>query len=266
MIWEGNLLKMRATHNRPVSYSLDNGSFPVLLNQLLGSEVKLEYMNRINCIRCGKTTRTSFGQGYCYPCFLAAPETEDCVLRPELCRAHLGESRDMDYARSHCLIEHCVYLADSGGIKVGVTRHTQVPVRWIDQGATAAVRIARTPDRYTAGSIEVALKPVFSDKTNWRNMLRFRGINSATLLENKEKAWRYLPEEFQPFYENDDDICEIDYPVIRYPESVTSVSLDKTHAISGMLLAIIGQYLVWADGKCLNIRKHSGYLVRITAG
>ena len=124
-----NLLKMKAAYNNPVQYSMNTGSEEINMNLLLGKKLSIHYLHKINCIKCGRLTKTSFAQGYCYPCFISAPETEDCVLRPELCKAHEGLARDMDYAAGHCLIDHFVYLAISGGLKVGVTRNTQIPVR-----------------------------------------------------------------------------------------------------------------------------------------
>ena len=60
-------------------------------------------------------------------------QCRECVIKPELCRAHLGEGRDMEWEREHHLKDHYVYLAVSSGVKVGITRDTQVPTRWIDQ-------------------------------------------------------------------------------------------------------------------------------------
>ena len=155
--------------------------------QASGQEISMQYKGRINCLKCGRETKKSFAQGYCYPCFTTAPETEECVLRPELCRAHEGIARDMDYAKKHCLIEHVVYLSLTSGLKVGVTRNTQVPTRWIDQGAVKALELARTPNRYTAGLIEVALKSHIADKTNWRKMLSGSDPGDMDLLKEKER-------------------------------------------------------------------------------
>jgi len=166
-----NLIKMESENSDPVNYFLKTADSKFLLNDLIGNEIILSYKNQINCINCGAPIKTSFAQGYCYPCFITSPETEDCVLRPELCQAHVGVARDMEFAKNHCLIEHYVYMASTGGLKVGVTRHTQRPIRWIDQGAWQAIIVARTFNRYLAGSIEVNLKKHFPDKTNWRKML-----------------------------------------------------------------------------------------------
>jgi hypothetical protein len=80
---------------------------------------------------------------------------------------------------------HIVYLALSSEVKVGVTRKTQVPTRWIDQGAIEAVSIVEVPNRYLAGITEVALKN-YADKTNWRKMLT-NSIEPVDLLAERLK-------------------------------------------------------------------------------
>ncbi|NJM15800.1 MAG: DUF2797 domain-containing protein [Bacteroidales bacterium] len=190
----GNLQKMRTEHGQPVQYYLQLGKEELHVNNWIGKELYIDYQGVINCIKCGRVTNKSFSQGYCYPCFLSAPETEECVLRPELCRAHEGIARDMEFATAHCLIDHYVYFAVSSGLKVGVTRNTQVPTRWIDQGANCAMPIARTPNRHTAGLIEVALKQHYADKTNWRKMLSGQYPN-IDLVQERDKVKALLHSE-----------------------------------------------------------------------
>ena len=160
----GVLRKMKVEYGGgepQVNYTLSLGDQNIPISRLLGTRIRVTWTNRILCLNCGKPTKKSFGQGYCYPCFIKIPETEVCVLRPELCRAHLGEARDMQWAEEHCLKDHYVYLAVSGGLKVGVTRRSQIPTRWIDQGASRAVRIAMLPNRFLAGSLEVTQELLF---------------------------------------------------------------------------------------------------------
>jgi len=265
MDYEGNIIKMRAEYNSPISYYLPVGGKEIFVNSMLGEDISVKYKGRINCIKCGRETKTSFAQGYCYPCFISAPEAEECVLHPELCRAHEGIARDMEFARGHCLIAHFVYLALSSEIKVGVTRNTQIPVRWIDQGATRAVKLARTPNRYLSGLIEVALKAVFRDKTNWRRMLSSNIIDNIDLITEKRKAEYSVPDQLKPYITNDDEIFTFNYPVSQYPEKVISINLDKLPEYTGKLTGIKGQYLIFKDGNVLNIRKHAGYLIQIKA-
>jgi hypothetical protein len=264
MLASGTILKMRSEFADPVKYFLPVGETELPMNELIGQNIQLAFTGQINCISCGKRTKTSFGQGFCYNCLQTAPEASETVMRPELSKAHLGIARDMDWAREHDLIDHFVYLAVSGELKVGVTRHHQVPTRWIDQGADEAIILARTPNRHIAGVIEVYLKNFFSDKTNWRSMLQNKTDQKYNLPEEKENAFQLLPAELQQYLHPDSPIWHIKYPVANYPEKVSSVSFDKDPVISGILSGIKGQYLIFSDGRVLNIRKHNGYFLEIS--
>ena len=264
MIYEGNLKKMRTIHESPVKYYLTLGEEEINMNSLIGKQVNINYNGRINCIRCNTLTQKSFHQGYCYSCFISSPECDAGVLNPEKDQAHLGISRDMEWAKQNSLIDHYVYLAITGNLKVGVTRHTQIPFRWIDQGAWQAIVLAITPNRFIAGSIEVALKKHFQDKTNWRIMLSSANHNGFDLVKEKEKALKLLHPDFQKYGFADDSITEIHYPVVGYPVKVKSVGFDKQPVIRGILTGIKGQYLMFRSGEVLNIRKHGGYLVDLS--
>ena len=172
MRYNGTLLKMETKLANPIEYELPIGDELVYMNHLIGKYIAFKWLKEIYCVVCGRKTNKSFAQGFCYPCFLNAPETSECIFRPELCQAQDGIARDMEWAENHCLQEHFVYLAISSGVKVGVTRSGQIPTRWIDQGAWQTIKLAKTPNRYTAGLIEVALKEHISDRTNWQRMLK----------------------------------------------------------------------------------------------
>jgi hypothetical protein len=264
MHFEGTVRKMRTELKEVVQYFLPLGNSEVYMNELIGSEINIKHTGAINCIRCDRLIRNSFAQGYCYPCFISAPETEECVLRPELCRAHEGVARDMEFAASHCLIDHYVYLAQTPGIKVGVTRSTQIPTRWIDQGADRAVRLARTPNRYTAGLLEVALKDIFPDKTSWKQMLSGKTILDTDLIQEKGNALELMPFDLRQYFIENDEIAEITYPVLSFPSGIKSINMDKTKEFSGRLNGIKGQYLIFEDGRVINIRKYGGYYLAIT--
>lgn len=255
---------MRSEFAAPVKYFLPLGESELSMNEVIGKSVSLRFTGQINCIACGKKTKTSFGQGFCYNCLQTSPEASETIMRPELSKAHLGIARDMDWAREHDLIDHFVYLAVSGELKVGVTRHHQVPARWIDQGASEAIILAKTPNRHIAGVIEVFLKNFFSDKTNWQSMLKNKSVQEYNLPEEKLNAHQLLPAELQQYFYSENQIWQFNYPVLSFPEKVTSVSFDKEPVISGILNGIKGQYLIFADGKVLNIRKHSGYFLEIS--
>lgn len=262
---EGNLRKMRSVLADEVEYHLPLNEREVPMNQLIGKCIRMECTGEIHCIRCGRKTSKSFAQGYCYPCFQTAPETEECVLRPELCRAHDGISRDMEYAATHCLIEHVVYLSVTNDLKVGVTRNTQVPTRWIDQGAVRAIELVRTLNRHSAGLVEVFLKQHLKDKTNWRAMLKNEVIFGGDLVETKRNILKLIPDDMDITESADDRVTGINYPVRKYPEKVRSLNLDKDPVVEGELSGIKGQYLIFSDGGVINIRKYGGYRVVFSA-
>jgi hypothetical protein len=260
---EGNILKMRTELATPVKYFLPVGQNEISMNDLIGKEISMNFTGQINCISCGKQTKTSFSQGFCYNCLQTAPEASESVIRPELSKAHLGIARDMEWAEKHDLIDHFVYLAVSGDVKVGVTRYHQIPTRWIDQGASAAIKLATAPNRHIAGVIEVFLKKHFTDKTDWRAMLKNEIAVNFNLLEEKEKVYGLLPVELKKYFNPDHEITEIEYPVVSFPKSIKSVGFDKTPKIEGVLNGIKGQYLIFQDDSVLNIRKHNGYYLQI---
>ncbi len=260
---EGNILKMRTELANPVNYFLPVGETEINMNDFLGSEISMVFTGQINCISCGKQTKTSFGQGFCYNCLQTAPEASESVVRPELSKAHLGIARDMEWAEKHDLIDHVVYLAVSGDVKVGVTRHHQIPTRWIDQGASEAIQLATTPNRHIAGVIEVFLKKFYADKTNWRTMLQNQIAENVDLQDEKEKIYKLLPLELKKYFNPENGVTEIKYPVISFPQNIKSTSFDKTEKIKGILTGIKGQYLIFNDETVLNIRKHNGYYLII---
>jgi hypothetical protein len=262
---EGNLLKMSTCQTNDVDYFLNVSDRQYYVNEWIGHTLTLQYQHRINCIRCGRETKKSFFQGYCYPCFISAPETDECIIRPEKCMAHEGISRDMEWSKTHCLIDHYVYLAVSSGLKVGVTRHNQIPTRWIDQGASRAVVLAKTPNRHIAGLIEVDLKNHFADKTNWQQMLKNKVSREINLNEERDKAAQLLREDLKEYLIDDAEVRTIHYPVKEFPEKVKSISFDKTDEYRGVLTGIKGQYLIFEDGSVFNVRKHNGYLASIEA-
>ena len=259
----GNLRKMKSSLSDVVHYRLPLSDERVDMNARIGTSIRLEFEGQINCINCGRLTKKSFGQGFCFPCFRSSPVASECIIKPELCRAHEGEARDMDWAREHCLTEQVVYLAKSSAIKVGITRNSQVPTRWIDQGASEAIVFARVPNRYTAGVVEVAMKDHLTDRTNWQRMLKNQ-ISDADLLQKKTELIETLDAQMRQYVDDDTKVWQITYPVETFPAKVKSLSFDKLPVIEGTLAGIKGQYLIFDDGRVLNIRKHNGYFVTLT--
>jgi hypothetical protein len=195
-------------------------------------------------------------------------------MKPETCHYDEGTCREPAWGEQNCMQSHYVYLANSSGVKVGITRAPQIPTRWIDQGASQALPIFRVPHRYLSGLVEVALKEHVSDRTDWRRMLK--GSPEPVDLEQrrdklvaetrgamKELAKRFGEETIE-FLEHD-EVVNIDYPVMEYPDKVRPLNFDKTPIIEGTLVGIKGQYLIFDTG-VLNIRKFSGYDVNIELG
>ena len=263
MIYEGVLTKMQTEYADPVQYYIvfENGFLNV--NQLLNKEIQITFQG-YQCISCGKKKKI-FRQGFCYDCYYSNPAAGDWIMKPELSTAHLDiEDRDLDYEKKVQLQPHIVYFAFSGGLKVGVTRKTQVPTRWIDQGATEAIVIAEVPNRYLAGITEVALKQQYADKTNWRKMLQ-NHTEPYDLISERNKIAALIPDEAQTyFHEQSASPFIINYPVVDYPNKIISLNLDKTLSFKGTLMGIKGQYLLFDDGTVFNVRTFEGYVVSIT--
>lgn len=261
--FEGNIEKMDTVGIAPVQYYLQLQQEKILMNDLIGKPIEIKFTGRINCINCNKLTKKAFGQGFCFDCFSNSAENSDCILRPELCEGHLGKGRDPQWEFDHHVKEHYVYLAESGGVKVGVTRETQIPTRWIDQGAWQAIILAKVPYRKLAGIIEMELKKHMSDKTNWQAMLKDER-QDADLITEKKKAASLLPVELKRYVTAEDEIVKIEYPLTSVFQKVNSTNLDKNPTISGILHGMKAQYLIFDNGDVMNIRSMSGYYITLS--
>jgi len=263
MIYEGVLSKMPTELGNPIQYYLVFESSFLNLNQLLHKEISIQFVG-YQCLNCRKKKKI-FRQGFCYDCFYSSASVGDWIMKPELSTAHLGiEDRDLAYEQKVQLQPHIVYLALSSEVKVGVTRKTQMPTRWIDQGAEKAIVVVEVPNRYLAGITEVALKNHFADKTNWRKMLT-NNFEAVDLVQEKAKVQAWLPDEVQEYFSPEkNEITQMNYPVVNYPAKVNSLNLDKTPSYKGQLIGIKGQYLLFADGTVFNVRSNEGYVVQIT--
>ncbi len=268
MKWTGNIRKMRTELKDTVQYGLPlydvlELSEVVPMNELIGQPIKLEFLNEINCVVTGKRIRKSYGDGMSYDAFMSSPLASPSIIRPELSRIHEGIAlRDKEWEEKHHLQPHIVYLSLTSEVKVGVTRDTNIPYRWIDQGAHQAIILAEVPYRQLAGLIEVALKDYRADKTNWRKMLR-NDFQEANLLDHKDELIDYLDDELQQFISDNDEITLINYPVLKYPEKVVSLKLDKQPNVEKTLVGIKGQYLMFDDNNVINMRSHAGYKVSL---
>ncbi|MDE1465012.1 DUF2797 domain-containing protein [Spartinivicinus poritis] len=268
----GDLRKMHAQLVEPVSYQLPIGEQMVELNHLLNQLIQLEYLGEIHCIHCGRRSKKSFSQGYCYPCFKKLPQCDTCIMSPEKCHYHEGTCRDSQWADQFCMTDHIVYLANSTGLKVGITRVNQIPTRWLDQGAVQALPIVKVSTRQQSGLLEKALKQQLNDKTNWRALLK----GNAELIDLQQERDKLAPlldqaiaelqEKFgiqavQPL--TDSEVVSIGYPVNEYPSKIITHNFDKIPLVNGKLMGIKGQYLILDTG-VLNIRKFTAYNVKMS--
>jgi hypothetical protein len=263
MQYQGVLKKMMTSNDETVQYYLDMESDFVNMNQLLDKEITMSFV-KYECLNC-HLNKQIYRQGFCKSCFFETPNAGDWIMKPELSTAHLGkEDRDLEFEKKMQLKPHIVYLANSSDVKVGVTRKSQVPTRWIDQGAHEAIEIVEVPNRYLAGITEVALKQYVSDKTNWRKMLT-NDITDADLVVEKEKLSQYIPEEVKEYYlDKKVKETQINFPVNKYPQKVKSLNLIKTPTYQGVLKGIKGQYLIFDDSTVFNVRANEGLVVKIT--
>ena len=261
-MFNGALKKMITEFDNPVNYFLDIGNDFIVFNSIIENNITIEF-DGYSCLSCG-SSQEIYRQGYCKKCFFDLPSTADWVMRPEMSKAHLDiEERDLDYEKKVQLQPHVLYLAYTSEIKVGVTRKSQVPTRWIDQGATKAIQIIELPNRYLAGISEVKLKEFYKDKTNWRKMLK-NSFNDIDLVNEKLKCLDQLPEEVKKHIKNDNQTLDIVYPLNKLPENPKSLNIVKTQKFSGKLTGIKGQYLIFENDTVFNIRSNEGIVVNIT--
>ncbi|MGH8352420.1 MAG: DUF2797 domain-containing protein [Pseudomonas sp.] len=265
----GALSKMAVRLEAPVQYALRLDESQIPLNPLIGKSLRLEYLGAIHCSHCGRKTKKSFSQGYCYPCFTKLAQCDSCIVSPEKCHYEQGTCREPSWGEQFCMTEHVVYLANSSGVKVGITRATQIPTRWLDQGASQALPILRVATRQQSGLVEDLLRSQVADRTNWRALLKGDAAPvdlpavRERLFEACGEGLRELQQRFglqaiQPL--NDAEPVEIRYPVEAYPAKINSFDLDKQPLVEGTLLGIKGQYLLFDTG-VINIRKYTAYQI-----
>jgi hypothetical protein len=261
MFYQGVLTKMESEFSQPIQYYLVFENDFINMNQVLDKTIELKFV-KYQCLNCG-LDKPIYRQGFCKSCFFDIPEAADWIMRPELSTAHLGiEDRNLEYEKKVQIQPHIVYLANSSNVKVGVTRKSQVPTRWIDQGAHEAIEIVEVPNRYLAGITEVALKDHVSDKTNWRTMLK-NDVVDENLMEWRERLKQFIPDEAKDYFIQTNTETNLEFPVLHYPEKPKSLNLEKEKLYTGVLKGIKGQYLIFEDDTVFNIRGNEGLVVDI---
>ncbi|WP_299337349.1 DUF2797 domain-containing protein [uncultured Psychroserpens sp.] len=264
MFYQGVLTKMETEFSEPIQYYLILENDFLNMNQLLDKTITMEFV-KYQCLKCG-LDKPIYRQGFCKDDFFDIPQAGDWIMRPELSTAHLDkEDRDLEYEKKVQLQPHIVYLANSSNVKVGVTRKSQVPTRWIDQGAHEAIEIVEVPNRYLAGITEVALKDHVADKTNWRKMLK-NDIEDENLVEWRERLKEYIPEEALEYYIASNTETNLVFPVHKYPEKPKSLNIIKAQRYTGKLTGIKGQYLIFEDDTVFNIRGNEGLVIKFSIG
>ena len=269
----GNLRKMRVQlvgDRAQYELRLNDRAYP--LNPIVGRSIKLRYLGQINCIHCGRKSKKSFNQGYCYPCFTRLARCDSCIIKPETCHYDQGTCREPKWAKDFCFQDHIVYLANSSGLKVGITRIDQVPTRWIDQGAIQAIPLVRVSDRKLSGLVETFLAQDMADKTNWRTMLKGKVDQLDLKAERRKLIMKiefYINNDLQLHAINRYSVIDsppvyIHYPILEYPDKVSSFNLDKDPVVEGLLKGIKGQYLI-LDAGVINLRKFGGYHVELAS-
>lgn len=247
------------------------------------ARLTLRHTSRFKCTVCGRDTKKLF-DACCYPCFQTSAQADRCLLNPVNCHYSLGTCREPTWGEEHCYKPHYLYLAYTDKLKVGITRATQVPTRWIDQGATAAVLLAKAGSRHQVGLLESYLSARFADKSHWLKMLKtgnFR-MNNSEFEAARQEALEFLksglldplkttqlsapvvrscPDAAKVELLGSSPIVHVEYPLWSgLPEKVTSMNLDKNPTIESRILGIKGQYLFLEQG-VLNVRRHEGYVV-----
>ena len=273
LVAAGAVRKMKTQLVDPVSYTMLLGEHEIPLNDYLGQQLQLQYAGVINCIHCDRKTNKSFSQGYCYPCFKRLAQCDSCIVSPEKCHYAAGTCREPEWGDQHCMIDHIVYLANTSGMKVGITRGSQVPTRWMDQGATQARPIFRVDTRLHSGLVETVFKGHIADKTNWRTMLK-GNAEPRDMEQVRQQLLADCAADLDSLTQThglsaitelpDEPDTHIAYPVLEFPVKVTSFNLDKTPIIEGTLLGIKGQYLIFDTG-VINMRKYGGYQLSLSA-
>lgn len=262
-VGSGTILKMKSEipTSGPVNYALPMSGEMIAMNPHIGKKVKLSWQEKIFDIHDGEQIKKSYGQGFSYKNFITLAQCDSCIVKPELCHYHKGTCREPEWGETHCFIPHYIYLSLTSGVKIGITRETQVPTRWVDQGAVKALPILKVADRKTSGMIEVEIAKELADKTNWRKMLKsdYTEVDLEEMRDHIYESYGDLLDDADA-EDVEEEVLEIEYPVLEVPEKFSSLSFDKKKDIEGTLLGIKGQYLILDTG-VLNIRKHNGYAI-----
>lgn len=267
---EGPLRHLSGAFDDPVRYTLAVGETELALNERLGRRLCIEHLGRITCRYCTVTTRKRYGDGYCYRCFTRLARCDLCVVSPDRCHFAAGTCREPDWGESFCMQPHLLYLANSSGVKVGITRPGNVPGRFIDQGASEALIVLTTGNRHQAGLVEKVLGQHLRELTDWRTLVSgdaqpvdLEGTLQAAKLAAAEPIralecrfpgalrWWEVPQHIR-----------LSFPVLRYAAPIRQLRLEPDSPVGGTLFGIKGSYLLFDTG-VFNVRRHGSVHVRV---
>lgn len=246
----------------PIVREADGEELLEPLNSLVGEDIQLEHDGRIICSACGAPTRRSYADGFCYGCFKRLARCDLCVVSPARCHYADGTCREPEWGEAFCMRPHRVYLANSSGPKVGITSGDSAVGRWLDQGASQGVVVARAPTRHLAGVLEERLARRVADRTDWRALVTRDAppADLAALRERLRPASHELPAGVE--WLEDQPVETLRFPVLRYPRRPVQLELQREPRLRGVLLGIKGQYLLFDHG-VLNVRRHNGFHIRL---
>jgi hypothetical protein len=272
---EGPLQRLAIEAGDPVCYTLAVGGAvgggsdgaatgdQMALNPVLCTGLEIRFLHALSCRFCDSATAKSYGGGYCYPCFKRLARCDLCVMSPDRCHYHHGTCREPEWGEAFCMQPHIVYLANSSGPKVGITRDGRQIGRWLDQGACQGVPILATSTRQIAGIAEVNLAGYLPDRTDWRRLVAgdAEPVDLLALRDELKREMTTLPDGAHWL---DEQPVSLVYPVARYGHRLKRLRLDEEPVISGNLMGIKGQFLLFEHG-VFNVSQHASYHVRVTA-
>jgi hypothetical protein len=266
--WEGTIARLaisRGDSGSAAAYRLelsDGGAID--LNERIGAGFEIQYQGSTVCRHCGREGRRSFGGGYCYDCFTTLARCDLCVVSPDRCHYHEGTCREPEWGETFCMTPHRVYLANTSGLKVGITRCGGEVRRWLDQGAIQGLVVLDAITRRAAGLAEVMIARMLPDRTDPRKMLRadVPELDLPAAAQRLFDAGLDLPEGVTRI--DDRAVERLRYPLPNLGSIPDSVRLEVGD-VRGNLLGMKGQYLVFTDG-ALNVRHCVGYRVRMQVG
>ncbi len=256
--------KLKINPGEPLQYTLESNNQTLVLNSVLGNTITIKCSTHLNCVHCGRTITKGYQGGYCYPCTQRLAQCDMCILKPQQCHFHLGTCSEPEWGIQHCMKPHVVYLSNTSGLKVGISRGTNIPYRWLDQGAQQALVLYEVSTRRVSGLLEVAAMEFVADKTNWRQMLKMDAPEvdilafAAALKTKLATKVVALQKEFgeEAVQSVEPQLSTFSYPILEYPPKIQSLKLNPTY--TGRLLGIKGQYLLFDEG-VMNIRNYAGH-------